>query len=171
MDFEEGDKITFIDDDLEGEVVSVSNDVVTIIDQDGFERDVSPSEIIKKKDFSFDIKSITPKAADGPRTTKIFANKSDSPTVVDLHFHEIYPTDGDLSNFEKLNMQLDYALSQIEKARKYKTRSIVFIHGKGAGVLKAELRALVKKMDNCFFEDADWRRYGQGATKVVIGSK
>ncbi len=169
MNFEEGDKITFINDDLDGEVLSVSHDVVIIRDEDGFERSVSPNEIIKKKEFLIDSKPIAPKAVDIPRRKKSPPAKVDATPVVDLHFHEIYPTDEGLTNFQKLNMQLDYALNQIERAKQNKIRSIVFIHGKGAGVLRSELRALVKKLDNCFYEDADWRKYGQGATRVVIG--
>jgi len=171
MIFKKGDKITFLNEDLDGVVASVSNAEIVIVDQDGFERSVSPNEIIKKKEFSIDSNSISPKPVDSPQVKSSSSEKKDSPDVVDLHFHEIYHTDRGLTNFQKLNMQLDYALHQIEQARKNRKKSLVFIHGRGSGVLKSELRALIRKMDNCYYEDADWRRYGEGATRVVIGFK
>ena len=171
MNFKIGDRIALIDDDLEGKVVSVTNDVITILDQDGFERMVSPAEIIKKKDFLRNLNSISPKAVDDKKLIKPSKDKKTEPEVVDLHFHEIHHTDRGLSNFDKLNIQLDYAMSKIKSAKRKRNRSIVFIHGKGAGVLKTELRSMVRKLENCYYEDADWRKFGQGATTVFIGYK
>jgi dsDNA-specific endonuclease/ATPase MutS2 len=46
---------------------------------------------------------------------------------------------------------------------------IVFIHGKGEGVLKnAILSELKTKHKHCFVQDASFRRYGFGATMVTI---
>jgi len=171
MNFQKGDKISFINDDLDGEVISTSEDVIIILDEDGFEREVSPFEIIKKSDFLRESAVIVPKSVDRAKQKPANEKKKDDPEVFDIHFHEIYHTDRGLSNFEKLNMQLDYAQQKIEIAKKKRKKSIVFIHGKGAGVLKSELRSLIRKTENCYFEDADWREFGDGATTVVIGSK
>ena len=52
---------------------------------------------------------------------------------------------------------------------KHKGDSIVFIHGKGEGVLrKAILDELKKKYKNCTAQDASFREYGFGATLVKI---
>ena len=45
---------------------------------------------------------------------------------------------------------------------------IVFIHGVGEGVLKEELGYLFRKYDNVKFYDADYQKYGLGATEVYI---
>jgi DNA-nicking Smr family endonuclease len=52
-------------------------------------------------------------------------------------------------------------------AMKDKLRKIVFIHGVGQGVLKAEIRRLIKEYyPHCNARDAAWHQYGQGATIV-----
>ncbi|MDR0995820.1 MAG: Smr/MutS family protein, partial [Tannerella sp.] len=46
---------------------------------------------------------------------------------------------------------------------------IVFIHGKGDGVLRAAIeRELKTKYKNCSYQDASFREYGFGATLVTI---
>ena len=54
----------------------------------------------------------------------------------------------------------------------YKSKSgqkIVFIHGKGDGVLrKALLDELRKKYNKCRYQDASFQEYGFGATMITI---
>ena len=51
---------------------------------------------------------------------------------------------------------------------KKKSIPLVFIHGVGEGVLKEELRYLFNRYDNVKFYDADYQKYGLGATEVYI---
>jgi hypothetical protein len=44
----------------------------------------------------------------------------------------------------------------------------VFIHGVGEGVLKLELEYLFGRYNNVKFYDADYKKYGLGATEVYI---
>jgi len=44
----------------------------------------------------------------------------------------------------------------------------VFIHGIGEGVLKAELEYLFRRYGNLKYYDADYQKYGRGATEVYI---
>ena len=49
-------------------------------------------------------------------------------------------------------------------------RKIVFIHGKGDGVLRASIECeLRRKYPTCRFQDASFQEYGYGATQVTIG--
>ena len=48
-------------------------------------------------------------------------------------------------------------------------QKIVFIHGKGDGVLrKAVIDELKRKYNNCRYQDASFQEYGFGATMVTI---
>ena len=47
-------------------------------------------------------------------------------------------------------------------------QKVVFIHGVGEGVLKLELEYLFKRYDNLKFYDANYQKYGLGATEVYI---
>ena len=52
---------------------------------------------------------------------------------------------------------------------KQKGLKIVFIHGKGNGVLRQEIiKTLKYKYKSCLYQDASFREYGFGATLVTI---
>jgi hypothetical protein len=73
-----------------------------------------------------------------------------------------------MASHEMLNLQLDTAKRQLEFAIKKHIQRIVFIHGVGEGVLKLELEYLFKRYDNLKFYDANYQKYGVGATEVYI---
>lgn len=93
----------------------------------------------------------------------------DAPIVVDLHASEILDTTAGMSHSDILNYQLDVFRRTLKEHEKEKGRKIVFIHGKGEGVLRKavtdELRYRYKQYP---FQDASFREYGYGATQVTI---
>lgn len=106
-----------------------------------------------------------------PRTVEKRSVKPDLsvPLEVDLHSSELlYSTEG-LSKSDILNYQVDTFRRVMDENLKYPGRTIIFIHGKGEGVLRA---ALMKELNNRYkghdVSDASFREYGFGATKVVI---
>jgi len=63
---------------------------------------------------------------------------------------------------------VETAKRQLEFAMKKRIQKVVFIHGVGEGVLKAELESLFNRYENLKFYDADYQKYGLGATEVYI---
>ncbi|MGO1752210.1 MAG: Smr/MutS family protein, partial [Psychroflexus sp.] len=57
---------------------------------------------------------------------------------------------------------------RIDSAIKHRHKKIVFIHGVGQGVLKAELETLFRRYDRITYYDADYKTYGVGATEIYI---
>ena len=88
---------------------------------------------------------------------------------VDLHINQLVPNTRNMDNFEILNFQLETARRKIAFAIAKKIQKIVFIHGVGEGVLKYELIRVLKEHEGCLkFYDADYDKYGLGATEVYI---
>lgn len=88
---------------------------------------------------------------------------------VDLHAHELLDSTAGMSNSEILNYQLDVFRKTLEEYKNKKGQKIVFIHGKGDGVLrKSILQELKYKYKNYESQDASFREYGFGATMVTI---
>jgi dsDNA-specific endonuclease/ATPase MutS2 len=73
-----------------------------------------------------------------------------------------------MSNYDILTLQSETAKRQLEFAIKNKMQKVVFIHGVGEGVLKAELDFLLGRYEGIDFRDADYQKYGLGATAVHI---
>jgi len=89
---------------------------------------------------------------------------------VDLHIHQLTGSTRGMTNFDMLNLQLDTAKRQLEFAIRKRIQKVVFIHGVGEGVLKEELKYLFKRYPVDFY-DADYQKYGLGATEVYIYQK
>ena len=89
---------------------------------------------------------------------------------VDLHASALLDTTAGLSNSDILNYQLDKVRETLDQyALSQSGRKIVFIHGKGEGVLRnALLKEIRDKYKNCTCQDASFREYGFGATMVTV---
>jgi hypothetical protein len=97
--------------------------------------------------------------------------KEKQPVIVevDLHIHQLLDTTAGLTNTDMLNIQLDKFRQTMEEYKKKKGQRIVFIHGKGEGVLRnAVLTELKSKYKHCPVQDASFREYGFGATMVTV---
>jgi len=90
---------------------------------------------------------------------------------VDLHADEVLETTVGMEAKDILDYQLKVFNETMERYQKETGRRIVFIHGKGDGVLRnALIKELKFKYKHCNFQDASFREYGYGATMVVIGN-
>ncbi|MDP4238547.1 MAG: DUF2027 domain-containing protein [Bacteroidota bacterium] len=88
---------------------------------------------------------------------------------VDLHINELLDSTVGLSNGDMLQCQLDKFHTVLAENKNRKGQKIVFIHGKGEGVLRTEIEKLLKtRYKTYYFQDASFREYGFGATMVTI---
>lgn len=112
------------------------------------------------------------KSEDKPKSQPIVKQHSSKHTdiiEVDLHIDELLDDTHGMSHTEILNYQLDKFRTVMETYKGKREQKIVFIHGKGDGVLrKAILDELNRKYSNCRHQDASFQEYGFGATMVTI---
>ena len=88
---------------------------------------------------------------------------------IDLHIGELLDDTRGMSSSEMLNYQLDKFREVLEQYKGKREQRIVFIHGKGDGVLrKALLDELKRKYPNFRHQDASFQEYGFGATMVTV---
>lgn len=97
------------------------------------------------------------------------ARKEGGPIVVDLHADEILETTNGMNATDILNYQLDVFRKKLLEYSKKKGTKIVFIHGKGEGVLRqALINDLRYRFKSYTYQDASFQEYGYGATLVTI---
>lgn len=89
--------------------------------------------------------------------------------VIDLHSNELLETTAGMSATDILNYQLNVFRKTLDEYKTKKGQQIVFIHGKGEGVLR---RAIVQELSYRYkaytYQDASFQEYGYGATLVTI---
>lgn len=172
--FNKGDKVTVLDDAIDGIVVSTKNDQVTIETTDGFELTFKEKELIKVGGMKFNMSEnlnqiIQEKEIPRPRSfVKEKKTKEIPAPEFDLHIEKLVKNFRGMSNYDILTLQTETAQRHIEFAIKNRIPKIVFIHGVGEGILKAELDFLLGRYDNIDFRDANYQKYGLGATEIYI---
>ena len=88
---------------------------------------------------------------------------------VDLHINQLLDTTAGMNNADILEYQLKKFNETMQTHLNQKGKKLVFIHGKGDGVLRqAILSELKKKYPSCYSQDASFKEYGYGATMVTI---
>lgn len=89
--------------------------------------------------------------------------------IIDLHASEILETTMGMTSSDILSYQIDYFKKVLEQYKKQKGRKIVFIHGKGDGILRqAIIHELNYRYKHYSYQDASFQEYGFGATQVTI---
>ena len=95
---------------------------------------------------------------------------SRGPLEVDLHIDQLLDSTAGMDAAAILQYQLDVFRRTMEENKHRKGAKIVFIHGKGDGVLRAAiLNELKSAYKTCRSQDASFREYGFGATLVLVG--
>lgn len=173
-----GDRVSVLDENISGVVKSVNHNMVVIETTDGFDLNYAINELIvldgaisNRELAEMDVHSVLfEKEFSRKRksTSKGLKRKKIPAMEVDLHIHQLVENSNRLSNYEILNIQLEEAKRQLEYAIKKRRQSVVFIHGVGEGVLREELYTLFRRYDNIDFFDADYQKYGIGATEIYI---
>ncbi|WP_222984641.1 Smr/MutS family protein [Flagellimonas meishanensis] len=170
-----GDYVEVLDEAISGRVEALHGNEVVLVGQDGFPLRYPIHEVVKVEDgitvSNFEVAQVKEQKEQQKRgkvpSTK--PKQRNAPKMeVDLHIHQLVKSTRGMGKFDILNLQLETAKRQLDFAIDKRIQKVVFIHGVGEGILKEELYYLFKKYDNLEYYDADYQKYGLGATEVYI---
>ena len=177
--FEIGDKVAVLDDDISGVVIKVKNNEISVETTDNFVMTFFVNELVKIYNsnelsvfFSTQSLGSVLKDKEEPKKRSFVkekrSRKDEFVLEVDLHIEKLVPSKRGMSNYDILTLQMETAKRQLDFAIKNRMPKVVFIHGVGEGVLKAELDFMLGRYDTISFQDANYQKYGLGATEVYI---
>ncbi len=177
--FEIGDKVAVLDDDISGVVIKVQKDQISVETTDNFVMTFFVNELVKINNsnylssfFSSQSLGSVLKDKEEPKKRSFVkekrSRKDEFVLEVDLHIEKLVPSKRGMNNYDILTLQMETAKRQLDFAIKNRMPKVVFIHGVGEGVLKAELDFMLGRYDNISFQDANYQKYGLGATEVNI---
>ena len=177
--FSIGDEVSVLDEAVNGVVLSVQGKQVTIESTDGFLMTFFVNELIKSNNSNNLMSSIRSfnsneikkeKEIEKPRN--FVKDRKEKREVgvpeFDLHIEKLVPNKRGMSNYDILTLQSETAKRHLEFAIRNRIPKIVFIHGVGEAVLKSLLDFLLGRYDTISFQDANYQKYGLGATEVYI---
>ncbi len=177
--FNIGDTVSVLDEAVDGVVIVVKNNEVTIETTDKFVMTYFVNELVKinnTNDLNYIIKTetlvnksidIQPQKKYNTPTFKSDKVERGVPEF-DLHIEKLVKNSRGMSNYDILTIQTETAKRHIEFSMRNRIPKIVFIHGVGEGVLKAELDFMLNRYEGISFQDANYQKYGLGATEVYF---
>ncbi|AEW86260.1 DNA mismatch repair protein MutS [Flavobacterium columnare NBRC 100251 = ATCC 23463] len=177
--FSKGDKVSVLDDNINGVVIKIATDQVWIETEEGFELPFKSNELILIGESGMDFSTTNfyaikkEKEISKPKNSiKEKKSKKDETILeVDLHIEKLVQSTKGMNNYDILNIQIETAQRQLDFAIKNKIQKVVLIHGVGEGILKAELDFLLNRYSYISFQEASFQKYGFGATEVYINQK
>lgn len=174
MNLEIGDHVIVLDEDLEGKVVRLTKEMITLTCEDGFEYDFKFHQVFKlsdKGETEYVInESYTPSELnDEKNEIKIKFNFDGNRAIFDLHLEELTFSHQFQNDHEALVFQLNHVKEIFRQAKIKRIRNLVLIHGMGKGVLRNELRRMIKESyPSIEYFDGSYQKYGGGATEIII---
>lgn len=169
-----GDKVSVLDEDVEGVVCSVDDHLVQLETTDGFVLSYHPKDLIKTAaeiSVTNHEAYIAKKSKDLLHKKKSTFSKNRNQTVleVDLHIEKLISSTKNFDAIDILNLQINTAKKQLNFAQSKQIKTVVLIHGYGEGILKKELEFLLSRYPNLTYSDASYQKYGiGGATEVLF---
>lgn len=163
-----GNVVSFIEEKGGGKIVRIQNGLVYVEIEDGLViptlekncviRDADDEKLYSKESMTIKNADLTPHSHEN----------NGEPLIVDLHSRQKKESSCEGPNI--IEEQLEYFHLIMRQNLKHHGRIIIFIHGKGEGILRSRLRTELRECyPLCSFEDAPFFSHGiNGATKVVI---
>ena len=184
-----GDEVRFLDAVGGGRVarIDANRHLIYIEDEDGFEIPTPLSQIVMTtpakqalvahpetiptpRDMQTKAVGIVviPSAIERRAKGKKEAKKEDI-LEIDLHICALTDRWQQIERSEMLHLQMDVFRRTMRDNIRYKGKKIVFIHGRGEGILKAAIATELRNhYPACEYQDASFAQYGFGATMVII---
>ncbi len=173
-----GRRVRFLDRQGEGVIKNYNGNIYIVEDESGFEypmlrnefilSDISTEEEIIKIGKNINKQTSQKDCSKLKKQPK--ANTSRNERIVDLHQNALFPNLHGLTDVDIHIRQKQEVIKVLSEEMNHHGKRIVFIHGKGEGILRNEI---IKELDrhkaHCSYSDASFRDYGyQGAILVII---
>jgi len=186
MKVKPGDKVTFLNEECGGVITEVLNERYAIVEnEDGFDEKYLISELVlagNAKSYKLDgiehVLSVQEKIQsegkmkiheDFDRKSRSLVSYVQDEVEIDLHIEELIDSHRGMSNGEILSVQMANFKRELNVAIQRKAKKMIVIHGVGEGTLKSEIhRELYEHYPNMEYHDANYRKYGYGATEIIL---
>lgn len=127
-------------------------------------KEVAPEAVNPEKDKL--VRRYEPAQSKSRQVKQVLKNDK---IIVDLHADQLLETTAGMTSGDILDYQLDIFRRVLDQYKNKKGQKIIFIHGKGEGVLRqAVIHELNYKYKHFQYQDASFQEYGYGATQVTI---
>lgn len=158
-----GNKVSVVDEDLNGVITSVNGNIVVFKDEYGFTYQYPKEKLVPKDAEIYENIKIIKKA----EPKKIISKKHDkNPLILDLHFENLVKNPYDYDSFERLFLQKEKLIQTISFCRKNHLKRLEIVHGIGDGTLQRMVFDVLESQTGLDFYNKEILHHQSGAVMV-----
>ena len=160
-----GDRVSVIDEDLSGKIISILGDEIQLQDEHGFEYFFHQSRVVVQNEAFYHNIFVIQKE----ETTKNISKKhAKNEMVLDLHFDKLVKKSQEYDSWERLFIQKEKLQETLDFCRANKIKNLEIIHGLGDGTLQNMVYEVLKNSAHIEFEENEFFKHSSASVKVII---
>jgi len=160
-----GDKVSVIDENLDGIITSIHGNVVVFKDDFGFTHQYDKKLLVFRNTDIYENLKVESKSEHAlPKSKKHNKNH----LVLDLHFEKLVKNSSDYESFERLFIQKEKLLETLDFCRKNNLKKLEIIHGIGDGTLQKMVFDVLQNQINLEFDDHEFFYHSSGSVLVKL---
>jgi dsDNA-specific endonuclease/ATPase MutS2 len=165
LEMKKGDLISVLDETTKGKIISLGKHCAIIEDEFGFEHSIEISKIIPRESNLYDRTAISVKDILEKKASK---KNSDNSRSIDLHFEKLVKNTSQFSAFERLQIQKETLIENLDYCRKNYIKKLNIIHGIGDGILQNLVYDYLKGYSGIQYEEDDFFFHSSGNVWVTF---
>lgn len=160
-----GDRVSVIDEDLSGKIISILGDEIQLQDEHGFEYFFHQSRVVVQNEAFYHNIFVIQKE----ETTKNISKKhAKNEMVLDLHFDKLVKKSQEYDSWERLFIQKEKLQETLDFCRANKIKNLEIIHGLGDGTLQNMVYEVLKNSVHIEFEENEFFKHSSASVRVII---
>ena len=160
-----GDKVSVIDEDLEGTLVSVKDKTAVFEDSHGFRHEYPLAQLVLRENLIYDEVPLTKKE----ETKKNISQKHQKNAMkIDLHFDQLVKNPHEYDSWERLFIQKERLIEVLDFCKANKIKRLEVVHGLGEGVLQELVYDVLRGYAGIEFEENEFFKHQSASVEVIF---
>lgn len=160
-----GDMVSVLDETTTGKIITLEKNFALIEDAFGFEHKIELSKIVSREPEIYIKSDIIVKEESRKNVSK---RKSQNDRILDLHFEKLTKNPGDYNSWERLQLQKETLLENLDYCRKNYIKRLNIIHGIGDGILQEMVYDTLSGYSRIEYEEGDFFFHSSGNVWVTF---
>lgn len=159
----EEDWVSVLDEDLKGIVISTCNDKVQVEDEYGFRHWFYKNQLVSYNRSIYEKNTPVNKEKETKNISKKHYKKE---LKIDLHFDQLVDFPNDYKPWERLLIQKEKLIENLEYCRENSVKKLLIIHGLGDGILQEMVYDVLRGYAHIEYEENDFFKHSSAFVEV-----
>ena len=158
-----GDKVSVLDDDLKGKVLSIKGEKVQIEDEHGFTHWIHQTQLVLQNQSLYEEISIVKKRENKKKISK---KHQKNQFKLDLHFEQLVEFPNQYEPWERSFIQKEKLIETLDYCKANSIKNLLIIHGLGEGILQELVYDVLRGYAGIEYEENEFFKHSSASLEV-----